>query len=455
MVELGEKRMKKLLLFVLSIFMMVEMQLQPVMAVNEEEPQATEVASEEQTEENQGEEPTIDEETTEVIDAEEQQSSESETPEEKVEEQTTEVQETITTLEEASEENEDSDVAIISEEEEQGSTGGDGEEQTQSYTEIQMHRLYNPYSGEHFYTGSYEEFDYLWNLGWEDEGIGWVAPSYSEYPVYRLYNRNAGEHFFTLSESERDNLVKKGWNYEGIGWYSAGVDWQGAAPLYREYNPNAFANNHNYTIGLNEHNYLVSIGWKNEGISWYAVNNYSAAGTREHPKPATPTYYSQRDPRWSGAVYNGYSLYSTGCVPTSVAMVVDGFLHNGVTPNVAADYLVTTGEFAGRKHGGSGLAIKYGAEHWGLKTTGINNYNTLVDCLNAGNIVIFQVGAGTFTSRGSTHAIVLFRNSDGNTCVYDPWNAHNGWYSIAMIWNQRSTSSYDWTGGYVGYGIYQ
>ena len=154
-------------------------------------------------------------------------------------------------------------------------------------------------------------------------------------------------------------------------------------------------------------------------------------------------------------MYNGYSLYSTGCVPTSVAMVVDGFLHNGVTPNVAADYLVTTGEFAGRKHGGSGLAIKYGAEHWGLKTTGINNYNTLVDCLNAGNIVIFQVGAGTFTSRGSTHAIVLFRNSDGNTCVYDPWNAHNGWYSIAMIWNQRSTSSYDWTGGYVGYGIYQ
>ncbi len=340
-------------------------------------------------------------------------------------------------------------------EEEQGSTGGDSEEQPQSYTEIQMYRLYNPYSGEHFYTGSYDEFDHLWNLGWEDEGIGWVAPSYSEYPVYRLYNGNAGEHFFTLSESERDNLVKKGWNYEGVGWYSAGSDWEGAAPLYREYNPNAFANNHNYTIGINEHNYLVSIGWKNEGIGWYAVNNYSATGTREHPKPATPTYYSQRDPRWSGAVYNGYNLYSTGCVPTSVAMVVDGFLHNGVTPNVAADYLVTTGEFAGRKHGGSGLAIKYGAEHWGLKTTGIDNYITLVDCLNAGNLVIFQVGAGTFTSRGSTHAIVLFRNSDGNTCVYDPWNAHNGWYSIAMIWNQRSTSSYDWTGGYVGYGIYQ
>ena len=169
----------------------------------------------------------------------------------------------------------------------------------------------------------------------------------------------------------------------------------------------------------------------------------------------TPTYYSQRDPRWAGATYNGYNLQSTGCVPAAVAMVVDGILHNGVTPNIMADYLVTTGEFAGRKHGGSGLAIRYGAEHWGLKTTGIGDYGTLVNCLNAGNIVVFQVGAGTFTSRGSTHAIVLFRNSGGNTYVYDPWNAHNGWYSISMIWNQRSTNSYDLTGGYVGYGIYQ
>ncbi len=447
MVELGEKRMKKLLLFVLSIFMMVDIQVRPIFAEENNSEETEEVTQEEVVEETENPEivEVVDEQPTETTEVPvEEQSSEpvvEEPKEEIIEEETpaenVEVEETVSV------------------EEEQGSTAGNEADQVQTYTEIEMHRLYNPYSGEHFYTGSYDEFDHLWNLGWEDEGIGWVAPSYSEYPVYRLYNGNAGEHFFTLSASERDNLVKEGWTYEGIGWYSAGSDWEGASPLYREYNPNAFANNHNYTIGVGEHNYLVSLGWKNEGIGWYAVNNYSAAGTREHPKPATPTYYSQRDPRWSGAVYNGYNLYSTGCVPTSVAMVVDGFLHNGVTPNVAADYLVTTGEFAGRKHGGSGLAIKYGAEHWGLKTTGIDNYNTLVDCLNAGNLVIFQVGAGTFTSRGSTHAIVLFRNSDGNTCVYDPWNAHNGWYSISMIWNQRSTSSYDWTGGYVGYGIYQ
>lgn len=169
----------------------------------------------------------------------------------------------------------------------------------------------------------------------------------------------------------------------------------------------------------------------------------------------TPTYYAQTDGRWSGATYNGYSLRSTGCVPTSVAMAVDGILHNGVNPKTAADYLVTTGEFAGRKHGGSGLAIKYGAEHWGLKTTGINSYEALVSCLSNGNIVAFQVGAGNFTSRGTTHCIILFRNNGGSTYVYDPLNAANGWYSIATIWNQRSTNAYDLTGGYVGYGIYK
>lgn len=195
----------------------------------------------------------------------------------------------------------------------------------------------------------------------------------------------------------------------------------------------------------------IAAGFANSKEFSNIINGYGLTETTNY----TPTYYSQRDGRWSGVRYNGYSLSSTGCVPTSVAMAVDGILHNGVNPKTAADYLVTTGEFAGRKHGGSGLAIKYGAEHWGLKTTGINNYNTLVNCLNNGNIVIFQVGAGTFTSRGTTHAIVLFRNSGGNTYVYDPLNIHNGWYSISSIWSQRSGSDYDWTGGYVGYGIYR
>lgn len=133
---------------------------------------------------------------------------------------------------------------------------------------ISMYRIYNPNSGEHFYTSSISERDNLVNLGWNYEGIGWTAPAYSNTPVYRLYNSNAGEHHYTMSATERDNLVRVGWTYEGIGWYS---DDKMRAPVYRQYNPYAFANNHNYTPSIDEHNWLIGLGWRNEGIGWYGI----------------------------------------------------------------------------------------------------------------------------------------------------------------------------------------
>lgn len=135
-------------------------------------------------------------------------------------------------------------------------------------TVVHMYRLYNPNSGEHFYTSSVGERDHLISLGWNDEGIGWIAPVTSNTPVYRLYNQYGGEHHYTTSLSERNHLINLGWNDEGIGWYS---DDQHRIPLYRQYNPNAFANNHNYTTSLSENNWLVSLGWRAEGIGWYGA----------------------------------------------------------------------------------------------------------------------------------------------------------------------------------------
>ncbi len=133
---------------------------------------------------------------------------------------------------------------------------------------ISMHRLYNPNSGEHFYTADENEKNNLVSVGWKYEGIGWTAPETSDKPVYRLYNQNGGEHHYTLDASERDYLVSLGWKFEDIGWYSADTN---GIPLYRQYNPNAFANNHNYTADKSENDWLVSLGWKAEGIGWYGV----------------------------------------------------------------------------------------------------------------------------------------------------------------------------------------
>ncbi|WP_207761119.1 hypothetical protein [Bifidobacterium simiarum] len=129
-----------------------------------------------------------------------------------------------------------------------------------------MYRLYNPNSGEHFYTASNAESFRLQRFGWKYEGIGWVAPT-SGRNVYRLYNRHAGDHHYTMSVAERNMLIAKGWKYEGVGWKSGG-----SVPVYRQYNRRAKkAGAHNYTTNKAENNMLVRAGWKAEGIGWYAT----------------------------------------------------------------------------------------------------------------------------------------------------------------------------------------
>lgn len=135
---------------------------------------------------------------------------------------------------------------------------------------VKMNRLYNPNSGEHFYTARTNETNVLTKAGWKYEGVGWTAPRNSKTPVYRLYNPYVGDHHYTMDVTERDYLVKLGWNDEGIGWYS---DDDKAVPLYRQYNPYATVGTHNYTTSKAENDALEKLGWKTEGTAWYGVKS--------------------------------------------------------------------------------------------------------------------------------------------------------------------------------------
>ena len=119
---------------------------------------------------------------------------------------------------------------------------------------VDLYRLYNPNSGEHFYTASAYERDVLAAIGWNNEGLAWKVPTKRGDSVYRLYNPNAGDHHYTLSAYERDCLVKVGWSYEGVGWFSASF---GRLPVWRLYNPNAVAGTHHYTISSYEYECVV------------------------------------------------------------------------------------------------------------------------------------------------------------------------------------------------------
>ena len=184
---------------------------------------------------------------------------------------------------------------------------------------VDMYRLYNPNSGEHFYTSDDSECIEVAASGWRIEGVGWVAPETSSAPVYRLYNPNAGDHHYTLDKAERDFLVKLGWNYEGVGWYS---DTSETVTVYREYNPNAIAGSHNFTTSKDEDTQLGKKGWSSEGVAWYALDNgrdleadspiilasdAAIMGTSKSSASAMAAYY-----RSIGAEYPSSSLAAGG-----------------------------------------------------------------------------------------------------------------------------------------------
>lgn len=130
-----------------------------------------------------------------------------------------------------------------------------------------VYRLYNPNTGEHFYTENLYEQKSLSTNGWRYEGVGWQA-AISGTAVYRVYNPNArgGDHYYTMSKYEAQSLVNVGWRWDNNGkaaFYSGG-----SVNLYVAYNPNANSGSHNYTTNTYEQNSLLGKGWKYGKVAW-------------------------------------------------------------------------------------------------------------------------------------------------------------------------------------------
>ena len=140
-----------------------------------------------------------------------------------------------------------------------------------------IYRMYNPNSGEHFYTTSVIERNALYKAGWDAEGIGWIAPQNSSIPIYRMYN--GFEHHYTTDWNEVSTLLSiEGWIYEGTAFYS---NTNNTVPMYRLYNPAASgAGAHHYTESYIEKAHLTAYyGWKDEGVAWYNLDIDSSTFT--------------------------------------------------------------------------------------------------------------------------------------------------------------------------------
>ena len=130
-----------------------------------------------------------------------------------------------------------------------------------------MFRMYNPNTGEHFYTGSTVERENLVVAGWHYEGVGFTFPANTGAPVHRLFQPSTGEHLYTMSEAEKNALMAQGWNYEGIAFNSA---YDTEAVQHRLHNPNATVGAYHFTFSQEEMNNLITAGWEYQGIGWYS-----------------------------------------------------------------------------------------------------------------------------------------------------------------------------------------
>ena len=133
---------------------------------------------------------------------------------------------------------------------------------------VDMFRMYDPNSGEHFYTGSTEERDNLVAVGWKYEGVGFTFPLTTGDPVHRLYDPATGEHLYTMDVAEMNMLLAQGWNYEGIAFNSG---FENEVPQYRLHNPNATRGAYHFTASEVEKNNLIAAGWEYQGIGWYSL----------------------------------------------------------------------------------------------------------------------------------------------------------------------------------------
>lgn len=138
--------------------------------------------------------------------------------------------------------------------------------------EIIINRVYNPNTGEHLFTPSNFEESYLIDIGWKGEGNAFFVPDPTTADGYinngpsiqRLYNPNSGEHFYTASAYEASYLVSQGWRRDLVTIPTA----KKGISTYRLYNPNATVGSHHYTTSTYERDSLIKLGWKYEGIAF-------------------------------------------------------------------------------------------------------------------------------------------------------------------------------------------
>ena len=140
-------------------------------------------------------------------------------------------------------------------------------------------------------------------------------------------------------------------------------------------------------------------------------------------------FYDQTNPSWGSIMYSNHNdkeqtIGTSGCGPTSMAIIVATLKGNGVTPDTIAQYCIDN-NFRTYNNGTANSFAASVASEYGLSHTGISDLK-IINKLNGNSMVIVSVN-GILTSTGHFVVISGVQVVDGVQyyCVYDPNYAEN------------------------------
>lgn len=137
-------------------------------------------------------------------------------------------------------------------------------------------------------------------------------------------------------------------------------------------------------------------------------------------------YYNQGDLRWKSYLYGGSDPMSRyGCGPTCVAMLINSFTPESVTPVEMADWAAQNGCFA-RKGGSYHRLIPDSLSAFGLTVDSVTERTAenAAQLLQTGHVLVALMGKGSLTNNG--HFIIIAQlKENGNVYIADPANYEN------------------------------
>lgn len=164
-----------------------------------------------------------------------------------------------------------------------------------------------------------------------------------------------------------------------------------------------------------------AVGFVRDYLDRYPSDT-AEAYTDEVTQGTVPHLY-QWDKRWGYTTYSSTAFALTGCCPTALSMVYMGLTGNNDISPYDMGVRAQEGGYMTEYEGTDASFLTEAAPDLGLSCTDIGvDADAVRSALDAGQVVICDVGPGDFTSSGH-YFVITGINEDGTVTINDPYSA--------------------------------